>query len=55
MNPADSDHAEGQVQLTALGRFGAATDIAAAVTYLASDSARSVTGAFLTVDSGTNA
>ncbi|NNH71134.1 SDR family oxidoreductase [Nocardia uniformis] len=55
MNPADGDHASGQIGLTALGRFGAVEDIAAAVTYLAGESGRSVTGAVLTVDGGTNA
>ncbi|WP_342215502.1 SDR family oxidoreductase [Nocardia farcinica] len=55
MNPADGDHAAAQVGLTALGRFGAADDIAAAVAYLAGESGRSITGAVLTVDGGTNA
>ncbi|MFI6866717.1 SDR family NAD(P)-dependent oxidoreductase [Nocardia sp. NPDC050406] len=55
MNPADGEHAPDQVGYTALGRFGAVDDIAAAITYLAGPSGRSVTGTFLTVDSGTNA
>ncbi|MEU5758982.1 SDR family oxidoreductase [Nocardia sp. NPDC047648] len=55
MNPGDGAHAQRQRDLTALGRFGAADDVAAAVAYLAGPSGRSVTGAFLTVDSGTNA
>ncbi|MEU7629281.1 SDR family oxidoreductase [Nocardia sp. NPDC049220] len=55
MNPRDGDHALVQRDLTALGRFGAAADVAAAVAFLAGESGRSVTGAILTVDSGTNA
>ncbi|MEV0711075.1 SDR family NAD(P)-dependent oxidoreductase [Nocardia aurea] len=55
MNPADGAHARDQERLTALGRFGRADDIAAAVAFLAGESGRSVTGAFLTVDGGTNA
>lgn len=55
MNPADGGHASDQLAFNALGRFGATEDIAAAVTYLAGDSGRSVTGVFLTVDSGANA
>ncbi|MER7450021.1 SDR family oxidoreductase [Nocardia beijingensis] len=55
MNPGGGAHAERQRDRTALGRFGAADDVAAAVAFLAGPSGRSVTGAFLTVDSGTNA
>ena len=55
MNPVDGDHARDQERLTALGRFGRADDIAAAVAFLAGESGRSITGAFLTVDGGTNA
>lgn len=55
MNPGDGAHAQQQRDLTALGRFGAADDVAATVAFLAGPSGRSVTGAFLTVDSGTNA
>ncbi|MBF6165893.1 SDR family oxidoreductase [Streptomyces gardneri] len=55
MNPQDGAHAQQQRDLTALGRFGVADDVADAVAYLAGPSGRSVTGAFLTVDSGTNA
>ncbi|WP_271199633.1 SDR family oxidoreductase [Methylopila turkensis] len=42
-------------QLTATGRFGEGAGIRHAVTYLASDKARYVTGTTLTVDSGANA
>ncbi|WP_327119385.1 SDR family oxidoreductase [Nocardia sp. NBC_01730] len=55
MNPQDGDHAPLQRDLTALGRFGAVDDVAATVAFLAGPSGRSVTGAFFTVDSGTNA
>ncbi|MFD4530830.1 SDR family NAD(P)-dependent oxidoreductase [Kitasatospora sp. NPDC058397] len=52
MNPADGEAAEFQSGLTALGRFGAGTDIAAAVAYLAGEDGRYVTGAELAVDGG---
>lgn len=55
MNPADGDHAAQQIDLTALGRFGTADDIAATVTFLAGPSGRTITGATFTVDAGTNA
>ncbi|WP_225726675.1 MULTISPECIES: SDR family NAD(P)-dependent oxidoreductase [unclassified Nocardia] len=55
MNPADGAHAAHQVGLTALGRFGSVDDIAATVTFLAGPTGRSITGATITVDSGTNA
>ncbi|WP_068064022.1 SDR family NAD(P)-dependent oxidoreductase [Nocardia xishanensis] len=55
MNPADGEHAPNQIGLTALGRFGAADDVAATVAFLAGPAGRSITGAILTVDSGTNA
>ncbi|MFF0544561.1 SDR family NAD(P)-dependent oxidoreductase [Nocardia thailandica] len=55
MNPADGEHAAFQRSLNALGRFGAATDIAELVAFLAGPAGGSITGAFLTVDGGTNA
>ncbi|MEV5832140.1 SDR family oxidoreductase [Nocardia sp. NPDC052112] len=55
MNPADGDHAAHQIDLTALGRFGTADDIAATVAFLVSPAGRSITGATFTVDGGTNA
>ena len=55
MNPANSDHAPTQREFNALGRFGAAADVADLVTFLAGPSGRSITGAILTVDGGTNA
>ncbi|WP_459546163.1 SDR family NAD(P)-dependent oxidoreductase [Nocardia sp. X0981] len=55
MNPADGAGADGQRAATALGRYAAATEIAAAVAYLAGEGGNFVTGAVLTVDGGANA
>ena len=55
MNPAQGEHADAQRELLALGRFGHADDVAAMVAFLASDGARYVTGASITVDGGHNA
>ena len=55
MNPADGDHADTRRAWSALGRFGTGEDIAATVAHLAGPGGRSVTGASLLVDSGTNA
>jgi 3-oxoacyl-[acyl-carrier protein] reductase len=52
MNPADGPAAEFFATFPALGRYGEADDIAAAVAYLAGDGGRYVTGATLTVDGG---
>ncbi|MFJ9690630.1 SDR family NAD(P)-dependent oxidoreductase [Kitasatospora sp. NPDC101183] len=52
MNPADGDSADFQRGFTALGRYGTAAEIADAVSYLAGESARYVTGAELAVDGG---
>jgi 3-oxoacyl-[acyl-carrier protein] reductase len=52
MNPADGESADFQRSLTALGRYGEAEDIAAAVAYLAGPGGRYVTGASLAVDGG---
>ncbi|MEW1843041.1 SDR family oxidoreductase [Nonomuraea angiospora] len=52
MNPADGETADFQRSLTALGRYGAAEDIAAAVAYLAGPGGRYVTGTALAVDGG---
>ncbi|MFC8529528.1 SDR family oxidoreductase [Nocardia sp. NPDC057227] len=55
MNPGDGEHADAQRALTALGRFGTAADVAETVAFLAGESGRTITGAVLTVDGGTNA
>jgi NAD(P)-dependent dehydrogenase (short-subunit alcohol dehydrogenase family) len=55
MNPAAGPHADSQRALSALGRYGSAEDIAATVAHLAGPGGRSITGASLLVDSGTNA
>jgi 3-oxoacyl-[acyl-carrier protein] reductase len=52
MNPADGPAAEFFAKIPALGRYGGAEDIAAAVAYLAGDGGRYVTGTALTVDGG---
>jgi NAD(P)-dependent dehydrogenase (short-subunit alcohol dehydrogenase family) len=52
MNPADGETADFQRSLTALGRYGQAEDIAAAVAYLAGPGGRYVTGTALAVDGG---
>ncbi|WP_042427831.1 SDR family NAD(P)-dependent oxidoreductase [Streptacidiphilus anmyonensis] len=52
MNPADGEAGDFQRNLTALGRFGEAEDIAAAVAFLAGPGGRYVTGTALAVDGG---
>ncbi|MBN6053671.1 SDR family oxidoreductase, partial [Nonomuraea sp. RK-328] len=52
MNPADGQTADFQRSLTALGRYGEADAIAAAVAYLAGPGGRYVTGTALAVDGG---
>jgi 3-oxoacyl-[acyl-carrier protein] reductase len=55
MNPADGEGAEHQRGLTALGRFQTAEELAATVAHLAGPGGRTITGASLLVDAGTNA
>ncbi|MGY2048132.1 SDR family NAD(P)-dependent oxidoreductase [Methylobacterium sp. JK268] len=55
MNPADGERADGQRAGMALGRYGTAEDVAAAVAFLASPAARQITGTGITVDGGMNA
>ncbi|WP_280420439.1 SDR family NAD(P)-dependent oxidoreductase [Nocardia carnea] len=55
MNPATGAHAADQIGRIALGRYGAAEDIAATVAFLAGPAGRSITGSFVTVDGGVNA
>ncbi|MEU9375801.1 SDR family oxidoreductase [Streptomyces sp. NPDC048255] len=52
MNPADGPYAGPQAALTALGRFGAAREVAAMVSFLAGSDAAYVTGAEFAVDGG---
>ncbi|MET8859794.1 3-oxoacyl-ACP reductase family protein [Streptomyces sp. NPDC004579] len=52
MNPADGPYAAGQSALTAVGRFGAAEEVASIVAYLAGSEAAYVTGAEFAVDGG---
>ena len=52
MNPADGPMAGGQRAMTALGRFGSASEVAGMVAYLAGEEARYVTGAALSIDGG---
>lgn len=55
MNPADGEFAEINRSLTALGRYGTADEIGAAVVFLAGPGASFITGTTLTVDGGLNA
>ncbi|MEU1270972.1 SDR family oxidoreductase [Streptomyces sp. NPDC005799] len=50
MNPADGPYAAGQAEMTAVGRFGTAEEVASMVAYLAG--AEYVTGAEFAVDGG---
>lgn len=52
MNPDNTDFAEMVKKSVALGRYGKPEEIAAAVTFLASEEASYITGATLTVDGG---
>jgi 3-oxoacyl-[acyl-carrier protein] reductase len=52
MNPEDGEFADFQRGLSPLGRFGQPEDIAAAVAFLATPSARQITGTILNVDGG---
>jgi len=55
MNPADSPFADGQRALMARQSFAQPSEIAGVVAFLASEAARSVTGADWLIDNGANA
>lgn len=55
MNPDDGEFAEYMKSQTALGRYGKADEVAAAVAFLAGPDASYITGATLNVDGGWNA
>ncbi|MFD3946762.1 SDR family NAD(P)-dependent oxidoreductase [Streptomyces sp. NPDC058579] len=52
MNPADGPYAQSQAEMTALGRYGTAEEVAAMVAFLAGPDAEYVTGAEFAVDGG---
>jgi 3-oxoacyl-[acyl-carrier protein] reductase len=52
MNPDEGDFAEFMKQVTALGRYGQTSEVAAVVSFLAGSEASYVTGANLNVDGG---
>jgi 3-oxoacyl-[acyl-carrier protein] reductase len=54
MNPADGEHADAQLSLMAIPRFGKPRDIASLIAWLASDESQFVTGAAFTIDGGAN-
>lgn len=54
MNSASGPHADGQRSLRAIASFNKPQEIAAMAVYLASDAARSITGASLLIDGGAN-
>lgn len=55
MNPADGAGADAMRAHSALGRYGTSKDVAMAVAFIASPSAKHITGAGLSVDGGVNA
>ena len=55
MNPSDGPSSNHMLQAVALGRYGEAKDIGAAVAFLASEDAQYITGATLNVDGGQSA
>ncbi|MGO1767264.1 oxidoreductase [Advenella sp. S44] len=54
MNPASGPHAQEQRSLRAIPSYNTPQEIAAMAVYLASDAARSITGASMVIDGGAN-
>lgn len=54
MNPANGPHADEQRTLRAISHYNHPEEIAAMAVYLASDAARTITGASLLIDGGAN-
>jgi len=54
MNPANGPHADEQRTLRAISHYNRPEEIAAMAVYLASDAARTITGASLLIDGGAN-
>jgi NAD(P)-dependent dehydrogenase (short-subunit alcohol dehydrogenase family) len=52
MNPADGEFSDFQRALMPLGRYGEPEDVAAAVAFPTSPTAKHITGAILNVDGG---
>ena len=55
LNPPTGPYAPRFLELMALDRFAAPSEVAGLVAYLASEEAAFITGASLTIDGGTNA
>ncbi|GAA0374403.1 3-oxoacyl-ACP reductase FabG [Bowmanella denitrificans] len=54
MNPANGEHAGGQLALMAIPKFNSAMDVANVVSWLAEEAGQALTGTEITVDHGAN-